>query len=111
MNSVKGHTGGAKTFDPLPDLGKEGLLVAVLDAFQVRQRHILEIRLRKGKKKEKKKTHQSHQVFTVSVPLSEHSLRKQLPGASAGVNLPQGFRLMMEDYCFPTRRPPTPGSK
>lgn len=49
VNSVKCQSGSAERVHSLPDLGKEGLLVAVLDAFQVRQRHILKIRL--GKKK------------------------------------------------------------
>lgn len=36
-----------QSFELLPDLGKKGLLVAVLDVLQVGQWYILEIRLRK----------------------------------------------------------------
>lgn len=38
--------GDAETFNYSPDLGQERLLVAILNALQITQRHILEIGLR-----------------------------------------------------------------
>lgn len=86
MQSKGKILGGAESFDFSPDLGQKDLLVAVLDAFQIRQRHILEVRLRIGTFLEKCYW-QLMKRPPVLDPLSTHSLWKQLLGASRGVIL------------------------